>query len=416
MKSEGRNESRRDADPTTSTRRDLPEAAAGELTAGAGGGVDPNAGQGSSGEHDAEGIASKHITPNEVAAAKAADPQETPDIPGAVEEGGFRANTERDPEGAVARERDRGREALSPAAIPLKGWWDIVRRVFQKLIAQNVSILSAGVAFYAMLALFPALGAIVTTYALIADPSDVPEHFNQLSGILPPDVASIIDRQLTALASRNQGLGLQLVLGLLFAIWSARRGVDALVRAITVAYDEKETRNILKMNALTYVLTFGAVMLLVTTIALLVALPTALAFLPLSALTTFAARAGSWVIFFGVMIFAISLLYRFAPPRRSARWRWLSPGAFLATVLWVAGSAGFSLYVTSFGNYNETYGTLGAIIVLLLWFFLSAFSIVLGAATNAEMEHQTARDTTVGGAQPMGERGAYVADTLGEIP
>ena len=356
------------------------------------------------------------LAPDEVAAAGAVDPEDTPDVPGVVEEGGFRANAESDPERAAVRERERGRQATSPTGIPPKGWWDIVRRVFAKLIAQNVSILAAGVAFYAMLALFPALGAIVTTYALIADPADVPEHFNRLSGILPPDVASIIDRQLTALASREQGLGVQLVLGLLFAIWSARRGVDALVRAITVAYEEKETRNILKMNALTYVLTLGAVMLLVTTIALLVALPTALAFLPLSGLATFAARAGSWVIFFGVMIFAISLLYRFAPPRRSARWRWLSPGALLATLLWVAGSAGFSLYVTSFGSYNETYGTLGAIIVLLLWFFLSAFAIVLGAATNAEMEHQTARDTTVGGAQPMGERGAYVADTLGEIP
>ena len=416
MKGKGQDESKRDVDSSTTASRSAPEPIGDERTAAAGGSTTREAGRRPSREDAVERIASERMAPDEVAKAQAAEPEETPDVPGVVEEGGFRAATESDPERAVARERDRGREAYSPVGIPPKGWWDIVRRVFAKVVAQNVSILAAGVAFYAMLALFPALGAIVTTYALIADPTDVSEHFNQLSGILPPDVASIIDRQLTALASRDQGLGLQLVLGLLFAIWSARRGVDALVRAITVAYDEKETRNIIKMNALTYVLTLGAVMLLVTTVALLVALPTALAFLPLSALTTFAARAGSWVIFFGVMILAISLLYRFAPPRRSARWRWLSPGAFLATVLWVAGSAGFSLYVTSFGSYNETYGTLGAIIVLLLWFFLSAFSIVLGAATNAEMEHQTARDTTVGGAQPMGQRGAYVADTLGEIP
>ena len=345
------------------------------------------------------------------------DPGAPPDLPGTIEAGGFRANSEEAPELAATLQEGRGRGAWTPLRIPPLGWWDILRRVFDKVVAQNVSILAAGVAFYAMLALFPALGAIVTTYALIADPGDVAEHFSQLSGILPPDVASIIDRQLVALASREQQrLGIGLLLGLLFAIWSARRGIDALVRAITVAYDERETRGIIRMNLLTYALTFGAVMLLVTMIALLVALPTLLAFLPLSGLATLGARVGGWVIFFGVLILALGVLYRFAPPRRAARWRWLSPGAIVATLLWIAGSIAFSIYVTSFGSYNETYGTLGAIIVLLLWFFLSAFSIVLGAALNAEMEHQTVRDTTVGGAQPMGERGAYVADTLGEIP
>ena len=342
------------------------------------------------------------------------DMEASADLPGAADEEAFRANATADP--SVAREPGRGRRATTPFAIPLRGWWDILRRVFVKVGAQNVSILAAGVSFYAMLALFPALGAIVATYALISDPADVAEHFQTLSDILPPDVARIIDGQLQALAGNEQELGFRLLFGILFAVWSARRGVDALVRAVTVAYDERETRGLIRMNALTYVLTLGAVMLLVTTIALLVALPATLAWLPLSGLVTFAARAGGWLIFFGVVMVALGMLYRFAPPRRSARWRWLSPGAVVATLLWVAGSAGFSFYVTNFGSYNETYGTLGAIIVLLLWFFLTAFSIVLGAVLNAEMEHQTARDTTVGGSQPMGERGAFVADTVGEVP
>ena len=310
----------------------------------------------------------------------------------------------------------RGRRAGAPSAIPAKGWWDILRRVSAQIVEQNVVILSAGIAFFAMLALFPALGAIVTTYALIADPGDVADHFEALSVILPPEVVSIIDRRLQELTERNRGLGIGLVLGLLFAIWSARRGVDALVRAVTVAYDERETRGLMRMIVTTSLLTLGAIALLVATIALLVAIPTTLAWLPLSGTLSFAARAGGWLLFFVVVTFALGVLYRHGPPRRSARVRWLSPGTLVATVLWLAGSAGFSLYVKSFGTFNEIYGALGAIIVLLLWFFLSAFSIVLGALLNAEMEHQTARDTTVGEAQPLGERGAFVADTIGETP
>lgn len=338
------------------------------------------------------------------------------EVPGATAEHAFRGHATTDP--GVLEETHRGRDASTPLAIPPRGWWDILRRVFDKVGAQNVSILAAGVSFYAMLALFPALGAIVTTYALIADPADVAANFDGLADILPSDVATIISDQLVALASRaEQTLGFSLLSGILFAIWSARRGIDALVRAITVAYEERETRGIIRMNLLTYVLTFGAIMVLVTTIALLVALPVLLSWLPpASGVVTLVASVGRWVIFCGLVMLALGVLYRFAPPRRPARWRWVSPGAVVATILWIAGSAGFSYYVSSFGNYNETYGTLGAIIVLLLWFFLTAFAIMLGAVLNAEMEHQTARDTTIGGSQPMGERGAFVADTMGESP
>ena len=337
------------------------------------------------------------------------------DLPAVADDGAFRAHATVDE--CVACQPGRGRGAGTPLSIPPKGWWDIARRAFVKTAEQNVVILAAGIAFFAMLALFPALGAIVTIYALVADPAAVAEHFAALSDILPPDVASIIGRQLEELTGRGrQGLGIGLVLGLLFAIWSARRGVDALVRAVTVAYDERETRGLVRLIALTYLLTLGAIALLVTTVGLLVALPTALAWLPLSGLVSLAARVGSWLLLFVAVTFALGVLYRYGPPRRAARVRWLSLGTVVATLLWVLGSAAFSAYVQGFGRFNEVYGTLGAFIVLLLWFFLGAFSIVFGAVLNAEMEHQTARDTTVGAPRPMGERGAFVADTLGETP
>ena len=311
----------------------------------------------------------------------------------------------------------RGRGARVPTEIPAKGWWDIGKRVFLRIGEESFGVMAAGAAFYAMLAIFPALAALVTSYALVSDPADVQALFAEYSGILPDDVATIINDQLVSLASREQqSLGLGLIAGILFAVFSARRGIDALVRGTTAAYRERETRSFLKMNALTFVLTLGAIVLLVTTIALLVVLPTLIAYLPgIYGLTATLARTAGWLVFVGLVIFAIGVLYRVGPPRRPARMRWLTPGSVVATVLWVVGSAGFSYYVSSFGNYNETYGTLGAIIVLLLWFFLTAYSILLGALLNAEMEHQTARDTTTGGPKPLGERGAVVADTLGKI-
>lgn len=311
----------------------------------------------------------------------------------------------------------RGRDARLPGEIPRLGWWDIARRVFARVGEESFGVLSAGIAFYAMLAVFPALGAIVTLYALAFDPSGVQAQFDSLAGILPAEVAEIFRDQLSALASREQqSLGFGVLIGVLFAVWSARRGVDALVRAVTIAYRERETRNFLKLNALTYGLTLGAVMVILTTLALLVALPALLAWLPLSQLASTLSRAAGWVLFVAVIMLSIGVLYRVGPPRASPRWRWLSVGALLATALWVLGSAGFSVYVGSFGTYNETYGTLGAIIVLLLWLYVSAYAIVLGALVNAEMEHQTARDTTTGEPQPIGERGATVADTLGRVP
>ena len=311
----------------------------------------------------------------------------------------------------------RGRNAQTPIQIPARGWLDIIRRVYQRLDEEHISILSAGVAFYAMLAVFPALAAVVSMYALIADPSDVQAHFERVSAFMPGDVSQIFNDQLIALADKEQeGLGFGLISSLLIGIWSAHRGVDALVRAVTIAYKEKEDRNFVKLNALTYLMTLGAVVLVVLAIALMVGIPVIINYLPFSGWVSALSGMLGWLFFIGVAVFSISVLYRYGPPRRPAKWRWVSPGAMAATVLWLIGSMLFSYYASQFGSYNETYGTLSAIVVLLTWFFVTSFSLVLGAALNAESEHQTSADSTAGIPRPMGERDAHVADTLGDIP
>jgi membrane protein len=307
----------------------------------------------------------------------------------------------------------RGQTAQKPFDIPWRGWWDVVRRVFARLNDAHLSMLSAGVAFYAMLAVFPALAAIVSLYALLADPSDIQAHLLAVSSFFPTDVTNIFLTQLTSLSSRKQeSLGIGLLSGVLVAIWSAHRGVNALVTAVTVAYREEETRNFLTLTFLTYLLTLGAVLLVVLTLSLMVGIPATLSLLPLPDWMVATAGLSGWLLFFSMSILSLGVLYRFASPRQPARWRWLSPGAFAGTAIWIAGSTAFSIYVSQFGAYNETYGALSAIMVLLMWFYVTSFAIVVGAALNAELEYQTMRDTTTGNPKPIGSRDAYVADNF----
>ncbi len=311
----------------------------------------------------------------------------------------------------------RGRTARFPSQIPLLGWRDILLRVYFKLDNANISILSAGVAFYAMLAIFPALTAIVSIYALLADPADVHRQFDALSGILPLQAREILSQQLASLAARSQQrLGIGLLVGLGVAVWSAHRGIDAIIRAITVVYDERETRGYFLMKGITLTLTVGAILLVVFVLTLAVALPAFSEVLHLPKIVTGSVQALGWPLLAVIIMFALAILYRLAPPRRTAKWRWVSWGSVLATLLWLSGSGLFSYYVASFASYNEMYGSVGAIVILLLWFFLTTYAVLLGAAVNAEMELQTTIDSTRGPERPMGKRGAYVADNLGEKP
>lgn len=292
-------------------------------------------------------------------------------------------------------------------------WISIARRIPKKLDDYNVSMLSAAVAFYCMLAVFPALTAVVTLYALIADPADVTRHLNAVGGILPSDVVSIFDDQLrTIIASSQQKLGLSFVVGLFFSLWSAHRGVLALIYAITIVYREIDQRSRIYLSIYSLMLTMGAMILLLSALFIVLALNPLLHFLPIPVWQSEVVSLLFWALLVLLLSGALTVLYRLSPPRRFAKWRWLSPGALIATFMWLATSVGFSLYVTHWGNYNETYGALGAAIVLLLWFFLASFSIIFGALCNAEMELQTVNDTTIGADRPLGKRGAVVADTV----
>lgn len=313
----------------------------------------------------------------------------------------------------------RGRNATRPSEIPARGWKDILLRVWQQQGEDNISIIAGGVAYYALLALFPAIAALVSLFGLIADPATIEAQIANLDGLMPPDALKILSDQARSVASApSEGLGLGVIFGLLLTLWSASRGTNSLITALNIAYGEKERRNFFVLIALSYGLTLAALLFVITTLALIVAVPAAINLFGLNG-TPVAIAAGfvRWPILAIAVMFALGVLYRIAPCRRGAKWRWVSWGAVVATGLWLLGSAGFSLYVSNFGSYNETYGSVGAVVVLLLWFNVSAYVILLGAELNAEIEHQTARDTTVSDdgvtERPQGERGAVMADSVG---
>jgi membrane protein len=315
---------------------------------------------------------------------------------------------------AVAAD-SRGREAGTPREIPSRGWLEIARRVKEQIRRDRLSIIAAGVAFYGLLAIFPGLVALVATYGLFADPVRIEQHVASLSSILPPEAAQVVMTQLRDLVSTNRtALGLGAIGGLLVALWSASSAVRTLMEALNVAYKEEERRGIIRFYGTALVLTFGGVIAVIVAIALVVGLPAFLNLIGLDWLVQTVVSLARWPILALLAVVAFAIIYRYGPSRAQPRWHWVSWGATIAVALWIFGSALFSLYVTRFGNYNETYGAAGAIVILLMWFLLSSYAILIGAEINAEMERQTRRDTTSGPERPMGARGAYAADTVGK--
>lgn len=309
----------------------------------------------------------------------------------------------------------RGREASGPSEIPKRGWKDILRRTKDEVSKDNLSIIAAGVAFYLFLSIFPAVAAMVSVLGLIVDPPDVERFVEAAEGILPPDALALIAQQVREVTSSSaRALGWSLVVSVGLALWSATAGVKALMTALDIVYDERETRGFLKYSGIAILLTIGALVFALLALALVAALPVVLNWLPIPEPIATALGILRWVILGGAFLLALSALYRFAPDRQNAQWRWVSWGAAAATLLWLLGSALFSLYVTNFADYNKTYGAIAAIVILLMWFYLTAFVILFGAELNAEMEHQTKVDSTTGKPKPMGRRGAQMADTLGE--
>jgi len=306
-----------------------------------------------------------------------------------------------------------GRDADKPTEIPAAGWKQIVKRAWQEQKQDNVSMLAAGVAFYIFLALFPALIAAVTVYGLVADPADVERQISSLANALPSDTASLIGDQLRAVTSTSSSaLSLGLVASLFGALFSASGGMANLVKAINLAYDEDETRGFIKLRATALMLTLGLVAFLVVAVGLVAVLPAVLNAIGLGTVASLAIGAVRWIGLVAFVLGALAVLYRYAPDRDNPRFSWTSVGAAVATVLWIIGSFGFSLYVSNFGSYGETYGALAGVVVLLLWLFLTSFIILLGAEINSEMEHQTAQDTTQGPDKPMGDRRAVMADSV----
>ena len=312
---------------------------------------------------------------------------------------------------------DRGRSADRPSALPASGWRDILWRVWTRIGEDNVSIVAAGVAFYVMLALFPAITAFVSLFGMIADPGQVQEQFATLRGVIPDDAWGILNDQLTAVASaQTSNLGISALVGLVLALWSAGAGVRAMMTALNIAYHEHEKRGFFRFYATAFLFTIGIALSGIVSLGVIVIVPVLLNLVDLGGITQVLVKLLPWLVLAGFVVVALGVLYRYGASRHEPKTRWVSWGATLASVLWIGASLVFTLYVANFGSYNETYGALGAVVVLLFWLWISAFIVLLGAELNAEMEHQTERDTTVGRPKPRGERGAYVADHLGEVP
>ena len=322
-----------------------------------------------------------------------------------------------DPEKAEQAEPGRGRDAHTPSEIPRAGWRDILLRVWQKLGEDNVSLIAAGVALNTLLAVFPAMAVLASIYGMFASPAQVGQEIQPFYGILPHDAASIIQTQLEALARpRNHTLGLGAIVSFIVSVYYSSQGVSALMSATNIAYNERERRGLFEVVLVALGFAVGAVVGFVVMLLLTVAVPLGLEKLPLPSFVDTAALVLRWILLWLFAALGLAIVYRYAPSRENARWRWVTWGSVIAATLWLVSSVLFSLYVRNFGSYGKTYGALGGVIVLIMWFYLQGYAIVLGAEFNAEMEHQTAVDTTRGPPAPMGERGAYVADTLGKRP
>jgi membrane protein len=310
---------------------------------------------------------------------------------------------------AAVQDAGRGRQAERPQQIPPKGWKDIALRLKTEVKQDQVPLLAAGVAFYALLSLFPAIIAAVSIYGLAADPETVRGQLDRLTQLLSRDTASILSQQIRQVTAGAGGaLGFATVLGILTALWSASSGMKALVTGVNLAYDETETRKFVKLRGLALLLTLGAMVLMGVALVLIVAFPALTNDWPTALRWT--ASVLRWLLLAALLVAGLAVLYRYAPDRDEPRWTWVSWGSGIATLLWVLASLAFSFYVSQFGNYNKTYGALAGIIILLFWLYLTAFVVLVGAELNAEMELQTARDTTAGPEKPMGERDAHAAD------
>jgi membrane protein len=304
------------------------------------------------------------------------------------------------------------RSATSPSDIPARGWKDVAKRTMAEFKADRGVLMAAGVAFYALLGIFPALIAGLTIWGLFADPQQVEAAFDSIAEFLPEQAAQIVTEQLTAIAdTAPTALGIGAAISVGAALWAASSGVKNLMVAVNGAYNQPAgERSFFKERGLALAFALGGILLALVAVGLLAVFPVVVDLVGLDGTVASVVSLARWPLLLVLVWIALSLLYRWAPDRAPADWGWLSWGAGIAVILWLLASAGFTFYVQNFGNYNETYGALGGVVVLMMWLFITSIVILLGAEINAELERTTAHDTTTGPDEPIGQRGALVAD------
>jgi membrane protein len=319
---------------------------------------------------------------------------------------------------AMSRKPDPyGRDAMRPYHIPLKGWWQVAQRAWSESSHDNLSVVAAGCAFYALFAIFPALSALIALYGLNADPATVEQQFGMLASVLPAQAYDMVIEQIRRIAEGSgRVLGWSFALSLTLSLWSVMSLTQAIFAALNIAYEEPERRSLLRFYLSAFTFALVGILSGVTGLFAIVYVPILFTYAGYSQEFEFIVKVGRWPLLALLALIILALLYRYGPCRRSAKWHWVSVGSVFATAVWLLASAGFSFYVANLAHYDSTYGSLGAVIVLLFWLYISFYIVLLGAEINAELELQTAQDTTRGESKPMGKRGAFVADHVAGGP
>lgn len=310
-------------------------------------------------------------------------------------------------------QKDRGHEARWPHHIPLAGWTDIGKRVIAEMKHDHVPIVSAGVAFYFFLSLFPTIIAAISIYSLVLEPSQIEEQIQRLDLFLPEKAFGLINDFLQPVIERSrEEIGWGLAVSVLLSLWSANKGTSALFEGINIAYDQDKMRGFLKKNLISLVFTLGALVVGLMSLLIVIFFPLLIERTGLPQEIIRVLEWSRWLILAVILVTVLSMAYKIAPNRSNPKFGWASWGAVIGTFFWLAGSLGFSWYVKNFGSYDDLYGSFAAVVILMLWLFLTAFIVLMGAEINSEMEHQTRIDTTIGPPRPMGERNAYHADRV----
>ena len=282
-----------------------------------------------------------------------------------------------------------GAGAASPAQIPGRGWWIAIKQTVNGFNDDRLMTEAAGVTFYTLLALFPALASLISLYGLFADPATIRDQMQMAQGVIPDGGLDIIQQQVKALtANGHQALGFGLIVGLLVSLWSANSGVKSLFDALNIVYHEREARSFVRRTLVSFCFTLGAIVFLIVSLTSIVIVPIVFNYIGLASDLPLILAVLRWPLMLITLTLFFSLIYRFGPSRNRVKWRWVSWGSAFAAVAWVVVSLAFSYYVANFGSYNKTYGSLGAAIGFMTWIWISAMVVLLGGELNAELERQ----------------------------